>query len=180
MNSGSVLVRTAGDPLAVSRAVRDAIRQTDPALAVFDVATLDETILRSISRERSTMMLLAAFAISALLLALIGVHGILAYAVSQRRRELGVRLALGAKHADVIRMVLGQGAQLVVTGVVLGLGVALLATRLLGSLLFGVQPTDALTFGAVTFMVMAVALLAAWLPARRATAIDPAITLRID
>jgi putative ABC transport system permease protein len=180
MNSGSVLVRTAGDPLAVSRAVRDAIRQTDPDLAVFDVATLDETILRSISRERSTMMLLAAFAISALLLALIGVHGILAYAVSQRRRELGVRLALGAKRADVIRMVLGQGAQLVVTGVVLGLGVALLATRLLGSLLFGVQPTDALTFGAVTIVVMAVALLAAWLPARRATAIDPAITLRID
>jgi ABC-type antimicrobial peptide transport system permease subunit len=160
--------------------VRDAIRQTDPALAVFDVATLDETILRSISRERSTMMLLAAFAISALLLALIGVHGILAYAVSQRRRELGVRLALGAKRADVIRMVLGQGAQLVVSGVTLGLGVALLATRLLGSLLFGVQPTDALTFGAVTIVVMAVALLAAWLPARRATAIDPAITLRID
>jgi putative ABC transport system permease protein len=180
MNSGSVLVRTAGDPLAVSRDVRDAIRQTDPDLAVFDIATLDDTILRSIARERSTMLLLAVFAVAALFLALIGVHGILANAVSQRRRELGVRLALGAKRGDVIRMVLGHGARLVVIGVLLGIGGAFAATRLLGSLLFGVDATDSLTFLAVSAAVMAVAMFAAWLPARRATTIDPAITLRTE
>jgi ABC-type antimicrobial peptide transport system permease subunit len=160
--------------------VRDAIRQTDPDLAVFDIATLDDTILRSIARERSTMLLLAVFAVAALFLALIGVHGILAYAVSQRRRELGVRLALGAKRGDVIRMVLGQGARLVVIGVLLGIGGAFAATRLLGSLLFGVDATDSLTVLAVSAAVMAVAMFAAWLPARRATTIDPAITLRTE
>lgn len=180
MNSGSVLVRTSADPLAVSRAVRDAIRQTDPNLAVFDVATLEETVLRSISRERSIMLLLASFAGCALFLALIGVHGILAYAVSQRRRELGVRMALGAHRADLVRMVLGQGARLVLVGVVLGIGTALGATRLLGSLLFGVRATDTFTFVAVSTLVVAVALFAAWLPARRVTAIDPATSLRSD
>jgi predicted permease len=180
MNSGSVLVRANGDPLAVTLAVRDAIRQTDPDLAVFDVATLDETILRSIARERSTMVLLAVFALTALFLALIGVHGILAYAVSQRRRELGVRLALGAERRDVIRMVLGQGMRLVTAGIIVGLAGAFAATRLLASLLFGVGTTDTLTFLVVTALVATVGLCAAWLPARRATGIDPAITLRME
>jgi putative ABC transport system permease protein len=180
MNAGSVLVRTAGDPAAVTREVRDAIRAADPELAVFDVSTLETTLLRSIARERSTMRLLAVFAAVALFLALIGVHGVLSYAVSQRRREFGVRLALGAERRDVLRMVIAQGMRLVAGGIVLGLIAAALGARLLSSLLFGVGSADALTFVTVAGLVGVVALVAAWLPARRATAIDPAITLRAD
>jgi ABC-type antimicrobial peptide transport system permease subunit len=160
--------------------VRDAIRSADPELAVFDISTLEATVLRSIARERSTMRLLGAFAIIALFLALIGVHGVLSYTVSQRRRELGVRLALGAERRNVLSMVVGQGMRLVAVGLVIGLLAAAAGTRLLSTLLFGVDTIDPLTFGAVSLLVGTVALVAAWLPARRATAIDPAITLRTD
>jgi putative ABC transport system permease protein len=180
MNSGSVLVRTAAEPTAIAREVRDAIRSADPELAVFDITTLEATVLRSIARERSTMRLLGAFAIIALFLALIGVHGVLSYTVSQRRRELGVRLALGAERRNVLSMVVGQGMRLVAVGLVIGLLAAAAGTRLLSTLLFGVDTIDPLTFGAVSLLVGTVALVAAWLPARRATAIDPAITLRTD
>jgi predicted permease len=180
MNSGSVLVRTAAEPSAIAREVRDAIRSADPELAVFDITTLEATVLRSIARERSTMRLLGAFAIIALFLALIGVHGVLSYTVSQRRRELGVRLALGAERRNVLSMVVGQGMRLVAVGLVIGLLAAAAGTRLLSTLLFGVDTIDPLTFGAVSLLVGTVALVAAWLPARRATAIDPAITLRTD
>ena len=180
MNSGSLLVRTVGSPRAIAPAVRAAVRAADPDLAVFDIATLDETITRSIARERSTMLLLGVFAAVALFLALIGVHGVLGYAVAQRRRELGVRLAMGAERADLLRMVLGQGMRLTIPGVLLGLGAALFATRLLASLLFGVTTTDVVTWVAAPVLIMTVAHVASWLPARRATSIDPAVALRAD
>ncbi len=180
MNSASLLVRTQGRPRALAPAVRAAVQAADPDLAVFDIATLDETITRSIARERSTMLLLGVFATVALFLALIGVHGVLGYAVAQRRRELGVRLAIGAQRTDLLRMVLGQGLRLTLLGVALGLAGALAASRLLASLLFGVSTTDVLTFAAAPAFIVAVALLAAWLPARRATSIDPALALRME
>ncbi|MCI0432738.1 MAG: ABC transporter permease [Gemmatimonadetes bacterium] len=180
MNSGSLLVRTSGSPRAAAAGVRAAVRAADPELAVFDIATLDETITRSIARERSTMLLLGVFATVALFLALIGVHGVLGYAVAQRRRELGVRLAIGAKRADLLRMVLGQGMRLAVLGVLIGLAGALAGSRLLATLLFGVTTTDLLTFVVAPAFIVLVAGFASWLPARHATSIDPAIALRTD
>jgi putative ABC transport system permease protein len=180
MNTGSILVRTSGDPLAVAAEVRAAVRGIDPELAVFDVATLDQTILQSISRERSTMLLLAVFAAIALLLALIGVHGVLSYTVSQRTRELGVRMALGATSRDVLALVVRQGVALALVGVGIGLIGALAGARLLSSLLFGVTPTDPATFLLVTVVVLVVAAAASWTPARRALAVDPIVTLRTE
>jgi predicted permease len=178
MNSGVALVRAAGDPAALAGPVRAAVRRADPELAVFDVATLEETVLRSISRERSTMALLVAFATVALALALIGVHGVLAYGVSQRIREMGLRLALGAEPGRVVRMVVGHAALLSLVGVGIGLAGAVATSRFLASLLFGVSARDPVTFLAVPALVTAVALLAAWGPSRRAARIDPATALR--
>ncbi len=177
-NSASILVHTLADPLSLAPQVLAAVRATDPELAVFDIATLDATVLRSIARERSTMRLLGAFALVALLLALIGVHGVLSYTVSQRARELGVRMALGASRGDVLRLVLRQGLSLAVLGVLIGLVIALAGTRLLSGLLWGVSATDAATFAAVALLVLLVAATATWLPARRALRIDPILTLR--
>jgi putative ABC transport system permease protein len=180
MATGSVLVRTAGDPMGVATAVRSAVRAVDPELAVFDVATLDQTVLRSISRERSTMLLLATFAAVALLLALVGVHGVLAYTVSQRTRELGVRVALGASRWNVLGLVLRQGIVLSLAGILIGLLAALAGTRLLGGILWGVKATDPLTWAAVTALMLVVAALACWFPARRAVRIDPVQALRAE
>lgn len=180
MNTGSILVRASGDPLAVAAEVRAAVRGIDPELALFDVATLHQTILQSISRQRSTMLLLVVFAAIALVLALIGVHGVLSYTVSQRTRELGVRMALGATSGDVLGLVVRQGVLLALIGVGLGVLGALAGARMLSSLLFGVTPTDPTTFLLVTVLVLAVAAAASWTPARRALGVDPITALRAD
>jgi predicted permease len=180
MQSGTILLRSAAAPERMAPLVRAAVREVDPDLAVFNVGPLERSVLNSISRERSTMMLLAAFAAMALLLALIGVHGVLSYNVTQRQRELGVRLALGAARRDVLGMVAWQGVRLALLGTVIGLAAALAGARLLSGLLYGVTATDGLTFGAVTLLVLLVAAIASWLPARRAVAIDPMRALRSE
>jgi putative ABC transport system permease protein len=175
---GSLLVRARRDPVSLAGAVRAAFREIDPALAVFGVETLDETLSRSVGQRRFTVLLLGLFAALALSLAVVGVHGVLSYSVAQRTREIGIRMALGATRRSVTRMVMGQGTGLIAAGILLGLVGALLLSRVLRGLLFGVSATDPAIFGGVALLLLLVALLASYLPARRATRVDPAITLR--
>jgi len=173
----SVLVR-GGDPGALARGVRAAVNGIDPDLAVFGVETLEETLSGSLSRRRFPMLLMTLFAALALTLAIIGVHGVLSYTVEQRRQEMGIRMALGARPRDVIGLVLGEGLRLAALGLALGLLGAWAATRLLAALLFGVQPTDPATFLTVAGLVVAAALAATVAPAVRAARVDPARTLQ--
>jgi ABC-type antimicrobial peptide transport system permease subunit len=156
------------------------LRDLDPALPIAAVRTLEDVVEGSVARGRLTFLLLAAFAGTALLLAAIGLYGVIAYTVTQRTREIGIRLALGASPRRVLRQVLGQGLKLVVLGLILGaLGAAGL-TRLLASLLYQVSPADPLVFGGMALLLLAVALAAAWLPARRAAKVDPMVALRVE
>jgi putative ABC transport system permease protein len=176
----SLLVRTAGDPAAVANAVRRELRALDPLVALYDVRSMGDALTSSIGRERFTMLLLGSFAGLAFVLALIGVHGVLAYAVEQRRHEMGIRLALGAQRSAVLGMVVRKGMTLAIVGIVLGVAGALAVTRLLGTLLFGVGPTDAITFAFVAFGMALGAASASFLPARAATSIDPVNSLRAE
>jgi predicted permease len=176
----ALLLRMRGDPTRAAAPVRSIIRELDRELAVFGVEPLTRTVQRSVGQQRFTMVLLALFAGVALVLAVVGVHGVLSYMVARRVRELGIRMALGAKRSEVVGLVLRQGMMLAAVGLGSGLVVALVAGRVLRSLLFGVTATDPLTFAAVTVAVFGVALLASWLPARRATRIDPMEALRYE
>jgi putative ABC transport system permease protein len=180
MTSVSLLVRTARDPAATVGEIRREMRALDPEIALYDVGTMGEALSRSIGRERFTMLLLGSFGALALVLAVVGVHGILSYAVEQRKREMGIRMALGAQRSSVLGIVVREGMLLALAGISLGLLGALAATRLLGALLFGVGPTDAATFALVAAVILLAAALASFLPARAATAIDPATSLRAE
>jgi putative ABC transport system permease protein len=177
---GALLVRTSGDPTALIASVRGAIREQDPALAVFGLEPLVETVSRSVAERRFTMLVLGLLAAVALVLAAIGVHGVLSYTVTQRAREIGIRMALGAQPARVQRLVVTQGMTLALTGTALGLAGALALTRSMGTLLFGVTPTDPVTYVVVPLGLALVALVASYLPARRATRVDPVAALRAD
>jgi predicted permease len=179
-STGVLLLRTSGDPQSLAASARRAIHGIDPNLAVFGVEPLDITVSRSISQRRFTMLLLTVFALVALLLAAIGVHGILSYRVAVRRREIGIRMAIGAAPASVLGLVIRDGATLMVAGLVLGLAGAVALTRLLRSLLFGVSAVDPLTFGFVAVFLAVVALAAAFAPARRASRVDPLVVLRSE
>ena len=161
-----------------SGSVRGAIRQQDPALAVFGLEALDDTVARSVGERRFTMLVLGLLAGVALVLAAIGIHGVLSYAVTQRTREIGIRMALGAQPTVVRRLVVYEGLMLAAAGAGLGLVAAWALTRGLASLLFGVSVTDPLTFIAVPLGLSGVALLASYVPARRATRVDPVSALR--
>ena len=176
--AGALLVRTASDPAAISGSVRGAIRQQDPALAVFGLEPLDDTVARSVGERRFTMLVLGLLAGVALMLAAIGIHGVLSYTVTQRTREIGIRMALGAQPSVVRRLVVYEGLMLAAAGAGLGLLAAWVLTRGLASLLFGVSVTDPLTFIAVPLGLSGVALLASYVPARRATRVDPVSALR--
>ncbi len=176
----NVMVRTAIDPLSVVRGVRDEIRQAGGDLPVFNIGTMRERISRSVSTERFNMILLTIFATVALLLAAIGLYGVIAYSVSHRTRELGIRIALGAERKDIVNLVVRQGIPLLGAGVALGLIAAAGLTRFLAGLLFAVSPLDATIFVAVAALLAAVALLASYVPARRATAVDPMQALRAE
>ena len=173
-----LLVRSSGDPKMLAGAVRAAVHDVDPQLAVFGVEPLQDTLGRSVSRQRFTMLLLGAFAGVAILLAAVGVHGVLSYVVSRRTSEMGIRMALGASRGSVIGLVAGQGARLAALGLAVGLAIALVGSRLLASLLYRVTATDPSTFAAVAIAVFAVAMFATILPARRATGIAPTEALR--
>jgi len=175
-----LVARTAGDPMRMVPAVSAQVWAIDKDQPVHDIYTMDYVVNQSISQRRFNMLLLAAFAGTALLLAAVGIYGVLAYAVSRRTQEIGIRMALGAQTRDILRLVGTEGLRLVVIGIAIGLAGAMALTRLMASLLFGVSATDGLTFAAVPAVLAAVALAACYLPARRATRIEPTVALRYD
>jgi putative ABC transport system permease protein len=174
------IARTTADPASLAAAMRREIGAVDAGLPVYGVRTMNQVVAESVAQRKFTMELLAAFALSALLLAAIGLYGVLSYAVTQRTQEIGIRLALGADRRDVLRLVVRQGMKLAFIGAGLGLIASLALTRLMKGLLFSVSATDPLTFAAVTFLLLIVAWLACWIPARRATKVDPIIALRYE
>jgi putative ABC transport system permease protein len=174
----ALIVRTAGDATMLAGPVRNAIRETDPGLAVFGVEPLEYTLSESVAEQRFLTLLLGLFAGLALVLAAIGVHGVLSQTVAQRTREIAIRVALGASRPSLRRMVLVQGGRLIAIGLVIGVVLGLMFARSLESLLFGVTTTDIATFAVVIAVLVAVAMLATWLPARRALRVDPIVALR--
>jgi predicted permease len=174
----TLLVRTSGEPRPLLPAVREAVWSIDRELAVFRISTMEETVAQAVSRERFASVLLAAFAVAALIIASLGVYGLLSYVVAQRGHEVGVRMALGAAATDVVGLIVRQGLAMTVAGIVVGLAGAAAASRLLESLLFGVTTTDPLAYALVTLVLVAAALAACLLPARRAARIDPIVSLR--
>ena len=174
------VVRTDGDPKALTGTIREQVRSLDPNLPIFAVQTMDEVLAESVATRRFSMYLFAAFAAIALGLAAIGIYGVMAQSVTQRVQEIGVRMALGARPKDILTMVLGQGTWLTVIGIIAGLTGAMLVSRFLRALLFGVQPIDPITYVVVTMVLIVVALFASYLPARRAAKVDPMVALRYE
>ena len=172
-------VRTSVDPMTLAAQVRREITKVDPRQAIFDLRPMDEVIQKSLANRGFVLVLLSVFAGIAMLLAAIGIYGVISYAVEQRTHEIGIRIALGAGRGDVTGMVVRHGMAMAGIGVAVGLAAAFGLTRVLASLLYGVKPADPLTFSIVAASLTAVALLAAWIPARRATRVDPVIALRI-
>jgi ABC-type antimicrobial peptide transport system permease subunit len=176
----ALIVRTTGEPGSVAPAVREQIRTLDPNLPITGIKTLQEQLDLSLFPSRVVAWTLGGFGVLALLLAALGIYGIVSYSVAQRTREIGVRVALGAKQKDVLRLVLGEG--LFVIGVGLGVGLLLAAalTRVIAGFLFGIGATDPLTFAAVALVLGLIALAASFIPARRATKVDPWVALRYE
>ncbi|HEY6400065.1 MAG TPA: FtsX-like permease family protein, partial [Blastocatellia bacterium] len=180
LQQASFVLRAPGDPLALSAAVRSEMRQLDPAVPVRGLRSVEQLVGRSVAPQRFNMSLLGLFAALGLVLAAVGIYGVMAYGVSQRTHEIGLRMALGAHAGDVMRMVVRQGMTLAAIGVAIGLIASYALTRLLNSLLFGVSATDPLTFTVIALSLAMVALLACWIPARRAAKVDPMVALRCE
>jgi ABC-type antimicrobial peptide transport system permease subunit len=173
-------VRAKGDTDSITAAVRDAVHAVDPDLPIANYATLTSLVDTSTTADRFAMFLLSAFGILALILAAIGMYGVISYSVMQRTPEIGVRIALGARRSQVFVMVLKQGCLLACAGIAIGVVGALAATRLMSRFLYGIHSTDPLTFVAVSVLLMAIALLACYVPARNAMKVDPMIALRYE
>ena len=173
-----VYLRTAADPGALSEAIRREIQAVDPTIPVFGIQTMDEVVARSLAARRFALEILGIFAIVAFLLACVGIYGVMAHTFSQRTSEIGLRIALGAQRRDILKIVLSDAALIVVLGVAAGLIGSLMLTRFLQTLLFDTKPTDPLTFGTLTVLLAGVALLASFIPARRASRVDPSVALR--
>ena len=176
----NLAVRTNVDPLNVASMVTNSIREVDAEVPLLNIQTMEESVSASLSPQRFTMLLLVAFAGTALLLAAAGIYGVMAYMVTRRTQEIGVRMALGAAASDVLRLVIGQGMWTTAIGVAIGIGGAFALTRSMQSLLFGVSTTDPMTLGAVVLLLAAVSVFACWVPARRATKVDPLVALRYE
>ena len=172
------IVRTAGDPAPIAQALRQAVRELDPGLALADVATGDQLMADALATPRYLGVLVALFAATALILSVVGIYGVMAYFVQQHTREIGIRLAIGGDPAQVRRMVVVHGLRLVAGGVLVGVVAAYLASRLMTTVLFGVSPTDVRVMVAVPAALLAVAIAACLIPARRAARLDPADVLR--
>src|SRR4029453_15952462 len=173
------VVRTQGDPYGVSNAVQEQLRQVS-GLPVSDIRSMEEVVSRSISRQRFNVMLMTVFGSAALLLAAIGIYGLMAYSVAQRTREIGIRMALGAEAEQVRRMVVFQGMRPAVFGVVVGFVPSFAVTRLMASFLFGVQARDPMVFITMPALLTVVSIVAVWLPARRASTVNPLVALRYE
>jgi len=176
----TLVIRSKVDPLSLGAAVRKEVLALDSSLPVYQVMTMDQRLSESFASRRFNLLLLGVFAFLALTLAAVGVYGVIAYGVTQRTHEIGIRMALGARGGDVLRLLMRQGMSLVALGVVLGLAGAWALTRVMTNLLFGVTPTDATTFASVAALLIVVALLACYIPARRATKVDPLVALRYE
>ena len=176
----NLVVKGRGDAAAMGHAMRQAVRDADPTLPVFAIRTMEEYLARTLTSKRLMMIVLALFAGVALTLAAVGLYGVMSYAVTQRTSEIGIRMALGARRADVLRLVVGQGMLLTIGGLVVGLAGAYALTRVIATLLFGVGATDPITFASVAVLLGLVAFLATWLPARRAASVDPLVALRYE
>jgi len=174
------IIQTAGDPSSLSAAIQHEIQSVDSQLAASKIRTMDQVISESTARQNFNMLLLTIFAGLALLLAAIGIYGLMSYTVEQRTQEIGIRMALGANRGDMLKLVVRQGLLLSGIGVVIGLAASFGLNRLLGDLLFGVKATDPITYAAVAVILISVALLASYIPARRATHIDPMVALRYE
>jgi putative ABC transport system permease protein len=173
-----LIVRTASNPLALRSSLERELHAVDPALALGQIRSMEEVRSKSVTGREFNMLVLSSFAGLAVLLAAIGIYGVMAYGVAQRTHEIGIRLALGAQRRDVLRLIVGQGMAVALIGIAVGIAGSFAVTRVLTTLLFGVQPTDPLTFFVVSVALLGVALLACYLPARRATRVDPMVALR--
>jgi len=180
LNSMTVMVRTASDPLALAGAVRNEVLAIDRNQPIYDVKTLAQRVNEVSAVSRSLMVLFAAFALLALVLGAVGIYSIVSYSVTQRTHEIGIRMALGARAADVLSLILKNGLALVLAGIAIGIAGALALTRLLTTLLFGVTPTDSVTFVVVCIVFFLIAMLASLIPALRATRVDPLVALRYE
>jgi putative ABC transport system permease protein len=173
-----LVIRTGTPPLELAAAVRRAVRSIDSTVLNFEITTVEQALAELDRPRKFQAQLIGAFAVTALLLAALGLYGLMSYLVAQRMKEIGIRVALGARRRDVLKLVIRQGMAVALIGVSIGLAVALAVTRLMKSLLFGVTATDPATFAGVAALLTAVALLACYIPARRATRVDPTVALR--
>jgi ABC-type antimicrobial peptide transport system permease subunit len=176
----SLAVRTSAAPLSVLPAITGAIRETDVDVPLLNIRTMDDSVSASLAPERFTMLLLGSFAGLALLLAVVGIYGVMSYSVSRRTNEIGIRVALGASRGDVLLLVVRQAMLLALVGAAIGIAGALALSRLMASQLYGVRPTDPVTFISVAALLLIVALAASYLPARRAMRVEPMAALRYE
>jgi putative ABC transport system permease protein len=177
---GEIVVRSSLRVSSTAAGIRQAVRSIDKNLPVTDIESLNDVLGQSISQERFRTFLLGSFSAMALVLAAVGIFGVISYSVSQRTREIGIRIALGAGRHGVLRLILGQGTKIALFGLGIGAVAAFLLTRLLSSLLYTVSATDPVTFASVTIILLAVALTACYIPARRAIRVDPMAALRYE
>ena len=176
----SFVIRVAGEPAGLISAVRAAVAEVEPNQPIHNVMTMEQRLANTTTSRRLNTALLGSFAGVALLLAVVGIYGVMSYTVTQRRREIGVRMALGAQRSEVLGLIIHGGLRLTLLGVAIGLVGAFALTRYLSSLLYSVKATDPLTFLGTTLALTGVALLACWLPARRAARVDPMVALRTE
>jgi len=175
-----LVVRSEGAAPSLFDSIRRTSRQMSSQQVIYGGETMDQVIARSLASRRFSMILLGVFAMLALLLASIGIYGVISYLVGERTHEIGVRMALGARPRDILQLILGRGGKLAVTGVAAGLACAFVLTRLMASMLYGIRATDPLTFAAVAIALTMIALAACYVPARRATKVDPMVALRYE
>ena len=175
-----MIVKGSGDPNQMIATARNQVKALDPDQPIYSPRTMGDIRAESVASERLNLTLLSLFAGIALVLSIVGIYGVMSYSVTQRTHEIGIRMAIGASRADVFKMILGHGMKLALLGVGVGLVGAFALTRLMATMLFGVEPTDATTFASIAVLLIGIALLACYLPGRRATKVEPTISLRYE